>query len=393
MTVDFHAEALALHPEMVARRRDLHRHPELAFEEVRTASIVANTLAELGLEVQTGVGRTGVVAILEGAHDGPTVLVRADMDALPIDEQNEADYVSTVPGKMHACGHDGHTAIGLAVARMLTGQQDEMHGHVKFVFQPAEEIGEGARAMVTDGVLENLRPDVSLGLHLWNTLPVGTVAVTPGPSMAAADIWDCTIFGKGGHGASPHETQDPIVAASQIVSALQTIVSRNVKPLDLAVVTVGSIHGGDAFNVIPPDVRLKGTIRTYTVETKELVHRRVNEVCEGVAASLGCHAEVRIQPMTLAVDNDAAVSARVAEIAAEVVGAENVRHDERSMGSEDVSYFMQDVPGCYFFVGSANAERGLDYPHHNPRFDVDEDAMRIGAELLARAVASYVLPG
>lgn len=393
MAVDFHAEALALHPEMIERRRDLHRHPELAFEEVRTASIVANTLADLGLEVQTGVGRTGVVAMLDGAHDGPTVLVRADMDALPIAEENETEYISTVPGKMHACGHDGHTAIGLAVARMLTAQQGEMHGRVKFVFQPAEEIGEGARAMVADGALENPRPDVTLGLHLWNTLPVGTVAVTPGPSMAAADIWDCVITGKGGHGASPHETQDPIIATAQILSALQTIVSRNVKPVDTAVVTVGSIHGGDAFNVIPPEVRLKGTIRTYTEETKALVHRRVREVCEGIAASLGCRAEVEIRSTTLAVDNDPEVAARVAGIAAQVVGEENVRHDERSMGSEDVSFFMADVPGCYFFVGSANAERGLNYPHHNPRFDVDEEAMLIAAELLARAVASYVLPG
>lgn len=202
MSIDFHAEAEALRPEIIARRRDFHRHPELAFEEVRTAEIVANTLRDLGLEVQTGVGRTGVVALLEGAHDGPTVLVRADMDALPIHEENETEYASTVAGKMHACGHDGHTAIGLAVAKMLAARQDEMRGRIKFVFQPAEEIGEGARAMVADGVLENPRPDATIGLHLWNTLPVGTVAVTSGPSMAAADIWTCTITGHGGHGAS-----------------------------------------------------------------------------------------------------------------------------------------------------------------------------------------------
>ena len=392
MTIDFHAEARALEPEMIERRRDFHRHPELAFEEARTAEIVARALRELGLEVQTGVGRTGVVALLEGAHEGPTVLVRADMDALPIHEENETDYVSTAAGKMHACGHDGHTSIGLAVAKMLSRQQADMHGRVKFVFQPAEEIGEGARAMVDDGVLESPRPDVSIGLHLWNTLPVGTVAVTPGPAMAAADIWECTISGKGGHGASPHETRDPIVAAAQLISALQTIASRNVDPLDMAVVTVGSIHGGDAFNVIPPTVRLTGTIRTYTEETKALVHRRVREICEGVSASLGCRAEVEIRPMTLAVSNDPALAERIGRIAADVVGEENVKRDERSMGSEDMSYLMQDVPGCYFFVGSANAERGLDYPHHNPRFDVDEGALVTGAEILARAAASFVLP-
>src|SRR5690554_3863443 len=392
MAVDFHAEALALHPEMIERRRDLHRHPELAFEEVRTASIVANTLADLGLEVQTGVGRTGVVALLEGAHDGPTVLVRADMDALPIHEENETEYASTVAGKMHACGHDGHTAIGLAVAKMLAARQDEMRGRIKFVFQPAEEIGEGARAMVADGVLENPRPDATIGLHLWNTLPVGTVAVTSGPSMAAADIWTCTITGHGGHGASPHETRDPIVAAAHVVTAVQTIASRNVDPLEMAVVTVGSIHGGDAFNVIPPVVTLKGTVRTYTEKVKALVHRRLHEICAGVAGALGCTAEVEITPMTLAVDNDPALSERIAAIAAEVVGAENVKRDERSMGSEDVSYLMDGIPGCYFFIGSANPARGLNKPHHNPRFDVDEDALIIGAEMLARAAASFVLP-
>lgn len=392
MSINFHDEVQALKPEIIARRRDLHQHPELAFEEFRTAEIVANTLNDLGLEVQTGVGRTGVVAILEGAHDGPTLLIRADMDALPIEEANETEYASATPGKMHACGHDGHTSIGLAVARMLTERQQDIHGRIKFVFQPAEEIGEGAKAMVDDGVLQNPRPDMSIGLHLWNTLPIGKVAVTAGPIMAAADIWSCTITGSGGHGASPHETHDPIVAASQIVSAVQTIVSRNVKPLEMAVVTVGAIKGGDAFNVIPPTVELKGTIRTYSEDVKALVHKRLKEVCEGVASALQCEAEVTIQPMTLVVDNDPALTERVAAAAAEVVGAENVKQDERSMGSEDMSYLMHDIPGCYFFVGSANGERGLDYPHHNPRFDVDEEALLIGAETMAKAVASFMIP-
>ncbi len=392
MSTDFYSEALTLRPEIVERRRDLHQHPELAFEEIRTSGIVAAELQALGLEVQTGIGKTGVVALLEGDEDGPTVLVRADMDALPIHEANETDYASTVDGKMHACGHDAHTSIGLAVAKLLSAERSRMKGRVKFVFQPAEEIGQGAKAMVTDGVLQNPRPDVSLGLHLWNRMPVGTVAVASGPFMSAADTWECVITGRGGHGASPHETADPIVAAAQIVTALQTVVSRNVSPIDTAVVTVGYIQGGKAFNVIPPTTHLKGTIRSYRKETKEMVHRRVREICTSIAEAMGCTAEVTITEMTLAVDNDAEVATRVAGVAEELFGAENVWRDERTMGSEDVSFLMDGTPSCFFWIGSANAERGLNYPHHNPHFDFDEDALVVGAALMARAVASYVLP-
>jgi len=313
------------------------------------------------------------------------------MDALPIHEANQTDYVSTAPGKMHACGHDGHTAIGLAVAKMLSQRRSEIKGRIKFVFQPAEEIGQGARAMIGDGALDNPRPDYSIGLHLWNDLPVGIVASTPGPCLSAADIWTCVITGKGGHGASPHQTQDPIVAASQIVSAAQTIISRNVDPLDTGVVTVGSMHGGDAFNVIPASVELKGTIRTYKKETQALIHQRLKEICEGVAAALSCSAQLEIIPMTIAVNNNQEISDRIAAIAEKHEKVKEVRRDVRSMGSEDVSLFMDDIPGCYFFVGSANAERDMAYPHHNPRFDFDEEALVIGASLLADAAASFVI--
>jgi len=393
MTISFHEDVRALADEIVERRRDLHRHPELAFEETRTAGMVARELQGLGLEVQAGVGKTGVVGLLEGEQDGPTLLVRADMDALPIHETNQTDYVSTVEGKMHACGHDGHTSIGLAVARVLSQRRGEMHGRIKFVFQPAEEVGRGALAMIDDGVLDNPRPVASIGLHLWNDLPVGQVSATPGPAMSAADDWKCVITGYGGHGAAPHQTRDPIVAAAQIISAIQTITSRNVSPLDTAVVTVGTLHGGDAFNIIPASVEMTGTIRTYLPATKKMVHRRMREICEGIAHSLGCTAELTIDQMTLAVDNDADISDRIAALAAEVVGADNVRRDVRTMGSEDMSYLMDDIPGCYFFVGSANAGRDLAYPHHNPRFDIDEEALLIGAELLAKAAASFVIPG
>lgn len=392
MTISFYDRAQALQPEMVERRRDFHRHPELGFQEVRTAGIVASALHELGLEVQTGVGKTGVVALLEGESDGPTLLIRADMDALPIHEENQTNYISGTAGVMHACGHDGHTSIGLAVAKMLSERRSEIKGRVKFVFQPAEEIGQGAKAMIADGVLKGPRPDTSIGLHLWNDIPVGQVAVTPGPAMAAADVFALTVSGKGGHGASPHQTVDPIVAAAQMISALQSIVSRNVHPLDTAVVTVGSLRSGDAFNVIPSAAEMKGTIRTYKKDTKEMVHRRLREVCEGVASAMGCTASLEITEMTLAVDNDPAISERIARLAAGLVGLENIRRDVRTMGSEDMSYLMDDIPGCYFFVGSANAERGLDFPHHNARFDVDESAFTIAAALLAQAAASFILP-
>src|SRR5574341_103489 len=392
MSNDFYQRAEALLPEMVEQRRDFHRHPELAFQETRTAGIVASALHDLGLEVQTGVGKTGVVALLEGDSDGPTLLVRADMDALPIQEENKTDYVSQSAGVMHACGHDGHTSIGLAVARMLSEHRSEIKGRVKFIFQPAEEIGQGAQAMIADGILKDPRPDYSIGLHLWNDMPVRQVAVTPGPSMSAADIFKVTINGKGGHGASPHQGIDPIVAAAQIISAIQSITSRNVDPLDTAVVTVGVLHSGDAFNVIPATAEMRGTIRTFKKETKEMVHRRLREICEGVAIAMGCSAELEVTQMTLAVDNDATLSERIGRLAERIVGAENVRRDVRTMGSEDMSFLMDDIPGCYFFVGSANSERGLDYPHHNSRFDVDESAFTIAAALLAQAAASSVLP-
>jgi amidohydrolase len=320
------------------------------------------------------------------------VLVRADMDALPIVETNSVDYISDAPGTMHACGHDGHTSIGLAVAKMLNDRRAEIHGRIKFVFQPAEEIGEGAKAMVADGALKEPRPDFSVGLHLWNDMPIGQIAVTPGPCMAAADLLTIKITGSGGHGASPHLARDPIIAAAQIISALQTVVSRNVEPLESAVVSITAINGGDAFNVIPSSVDLKGTIRTYKPEVQDIVHKRVREICEGIAAAMGCTAEVVLQKRTRTVVNDPALSDKIAEMAARHVGGENVRRDVRTMGAEDMSEFMSDIPGCYFFVGSANASRDLHYPHHNPRFDFDEEALITGASLLAEAAASFVIP-
>ena len=268
-------EAETLFPYTQTLRRDFHQHPEIGFQEVRTASIVARELRELGLEVSTGIAETGVVAMLEGERPGPTALLRFDMDALPVTEETGAEYASLTPGVMHACGHDGHTAIGLTVARLLHAHRDELAGTVKLVFQPAEEGLGGAKRMVAEGVLANPRPDLSLALHLWNDKPFGWIGVTPGPAMAASGRFQITITGSGGHGAAPHLTHDPVVAAAQIITALQTIVSRNVRPLDSAVVSVTAIEAGDAFNVIPSTAVLKGTFRTYRPEVEALLKARI----------------------------------------------------------------------------------------------------------------------
>lgn len=390
--IDFVAEAQALRDELVAVRRDLHAHPETAFEEVRTAGIVAETLTSLGLEVQTGVGKTGVVAMLDGRDDGPTVLVRADMDALPIHEANTVDYVSRTAGKMHACGHDAHTAIGLAVAKMLTKHRDQIRGRVKFVFQPAEEIAQGARAMIEDGALDNPRPDVALGLHVWNSLPIGKLGVADGPTMAGSSLWTATITGKGAHAAAPHLGIDPVVCAAHIITALQTIVARNVDPMDTAVVSATQVHTGDAHNVIPQTATLTGTMRTFRTEVRDLVTKRMGEIISGVAAALGCEAEFHIEHRTGPVVNHPDVGSRLRPRFSAIVGADNLDLTTRTMGGEDMSFFMTDVPGMFFFVGSANAERGLNFGHHHPQFDIDEDALPLGAALLATAVAEYVIP-
>lgn len=388
---DFQTQVKTLYSDMVALRRDLHRHPETAFEETRTAGIVARQLTDLGLEVRTGVGKTGVVAVLEGQFDGPTVLVRCDMDALPMQEENQTEYVSQIPNRMHACGHDGHVTIALTVARLLNQERSQMHGRVLFLFQPAEEIATGAKAMIDDGALENPKAEVSLGLHLWNELPVGEVALVPGPMMAGADLFQVKITGKGGHAAMPNLAVDPVLTAAHIITALQSIVSRNVAPQDVAVVSVTRLETGDAFNVIPDSVTLYGTIRTFRKEVREQVVERFHTVIHGISDAMGCRAEINVQGLTTPVVNDPAVIERLRTGFASIAPDLTYREDVQSMASEDMALILERIPGVYFLVGSANATRGLDFPHHHPRFDFDEQAMVIGASLLASAVSAYVL--
>ena len=368
---------------MVEIRRDLHRHPELAFQETRTAGVVARSLAEAGAAPRTGVGRTGVVADLPG--NGRTrLLVRADMDALPIVEASGVDFESQNPGKMHACGHDGHVAIALAVARRLVERRS--HAGVRFLFQPAEETGGGARACTEAGVLEGVGGAV--GLHLWNQMPVGKVGVNRGPLMAAVDEFEIVVEGRGGHGAAPHETADPIVAAARIVEALQTIVSREVSPLDSAVVTIGTIRGGDAFNVIPSTVRMTGTARWFSELTGASMPSRIERIVTHTASAAGLNARVDYKRVNRPVVNDARVADAVIAAAIRVLGEENVETETRTLGGEDMSVFLDAVPGCFFFVGSA--PEGPHRPHHCPAFAIDERALPVAVVLLEAAAREII---
>lgn len=358
-----------------ALRRDFHRHPEIGFHEFRTAGKVASELNSLGLEVTTGIGKTGVVGILEGRQPGPVLLVRFDMDALPIQEENEADYTSQTPGVMHACGHDGHTAIGLTVARLLAAKRDLLHGAIKFIFQPAEEGLGGAESMILDGVLENPHPDHSLSLHLWNNMPSGWFGITSGPVMAASDIFHITYHGKGGHGALPNLSVDPILASSYFINAVQSIVSRNISPLDSSVISVTTIHGGDAHNVIPSQVEMSGTIRTFRPEVRTTLLRRFDEIAHQAAQIMSCTADVDVQILTPAVFNDSEITRRIHSTAESLYPRAEIDTHFMTMGSEDMAYIMQEIPGSYFFVGSADPSSGKDFPHHHPRFDFDEHAL------------------
>lgn len=388
---EWFSEANSLFEYTQSMRRDFHMHPELGFQEVRTAGIVAKELSALGLEVHTGIAGTGVVALIEGDRPGPVVLVRADMDALPITEETGAPYASQTPGVMHACGHDGHTAILLTVAKMLLAHRAELAGTVKLVFQPAEEGLGGAARMIEAGVLDNPRPSVTLALHLWNDQPLGWIGVARGAAMAGAEIFKIKVRGKGGHGAAPHQTHDPVLAASQIVTALQSIVARNIAPLQSAVVSVCTIHGGEAFNIIPQQVELSGTIRTFEPEVRAKVLERFEIITYGLAETFGCTAEVELTRLTPAVINKAETAEIVERAArrmfpeAEIDTSSNV-----TMGSEDMAFMMEEVPGCFFFVGSANKEKKLDASHHHPCFDFDEQALPRAAALMTAAVADLL---
>ena len=386
MSSPFLEDAEALRDEIVSIRRDLHMHPELGFQEVRTARIVAEKLGELGYEVATGVGKTGVVGLLQGGQPGErTVLLRFDMDALPIEEANDVSYRSQSPGVMHACGHDAHVAVGIGVANVLMKHRDQIPGTIKLMFQPAEEGLGGAKAMIADGVLKGPNVDVALGLHVSSQIPVGKVAFRSGPMMAASDRFEVLVKGRGGHGAHPEQTIDAVMVAAHIVVALQTIIARNLNPEEIGVVTVGAIHAGEAPNVIAETALMRGTIRSFTPETRELLHRRVKEIATGVATTFGAQAEVTSVFGVDATVNAEAPSAVVRKAAAEVFGDAHVDTNYRTTGGEDFSAVLAAVPGNFFMLGARNDERGLNFPHHNPRFDIDESSLPKGVAILCDA--------
>jgi amidohydrolase len=367
--------------DVIELRRDIHAHPELGFEEVRTAAVVADRLRRLGYEVKTGIAQTGVLGILRTGKPGRCVLLRADMDALPVHEQAELPFASTIPGKMHACGHDAHVAILLGAAGMIMDRKEALCGTIVLCFQPAEEGKGGAAAMIAEGILEDPHIDAVYGLHMWSQSPSGVVSTRPGPMMAASDSIEITVKGRGGHGAQPDHTIDPIATAAQFVSSVQTVVSRKLDPLEPAVVTIGAIHGGTVHNVIPDDVRMLGTMRTFNEELRDVMAAKVESVLSGCCASAGASYDftyLRRYPVTV---NHPAEAAYVRELAVATLGADNVAEQPKIMGAEDFSFMLQRRPGCFFFLG-AQLEAGVDRPHHSPRFAIDERAFANGVRMM-----------
>ena len=373
--MEISSEVKALSAEMTSLRRDLHAHPELGFQEVRT-----------------GLGKTGVTGLLGGGKPGKTVLLRADIDALPIREETNVPWRSETAGVMHACGHDAHTAMGLAAAAILAKEAPSLAGDLFFVFQPAEELLIGAEAMLKDGALEGVRADAAFAIHLMNRWPVGTVAICDGSAMTSADKLTLTITGQGGHGASPHLAIDPIVASAQIITALQTLVSRETPPLSVAVLSLTTLKAGTAFNIIPDAVEMTGTLRCFDAALREKLLAGLHRTAEGLAASLRCTARVESQFLTPALRNDPAATALAREVAATIVGESRIVAAEPLTGSDDVAYFWERVPGCYAFVGSAKPEWSPAPAAHNAKFDIDESAMEIGTEFLVRAARAALQP-
>jgi len=384
-----HIESIV--PDMIALRRDLHAHPEIGFHEERTSKRVAEMLSSTGnLAIRTGIARTGVVALLNADKPGPCLAIRADMDALPIQEETGVPYASQTPGMMHAGGHDGHTSGLVGTALVLSRLADRIPGRIKFIFQPAEENDGGGREMVRAGVLEDPHVDAAIALHAWPAQPVGTISVRPGPAMAAVDTVVITVVGKGSHGAYPHRGIDPILTAAYVVVALQSIVSRTVDPVDCGVVTVGSIHAGSAPNIIPPECRMQLTLRSHRRETREHLLRMVAQVAENTAKAHGATAKLVIEegyPVTV---NDPALARWVVEVGREVLGPEHATDtDPPSMGAEDFAFYAERVPAVLFRLGVRPTDLET-YPSlHNPTFNFNDDAMATGIRMLCELAMRF----
>ena len=387
MKINIKKEIQKISEHIYSYRRDFHQYPELSFQEYRTAETISKHLESFGIEYRTGVGKTGVVGeIVFG--DGPTIALRADMDALPIQEVGDLEYKSKNEGVMHACGHDGHMAILLGAANALSKNKELKKGKVRFIFQPAEEGAGGAKYMIKDGCLDQV--DEIYGLHLWNYQPVGEIGVKNGPIMAAADMFDIIIKGKGGHGATPQGTVDAIVVASNLITMLQTIVSRNTNPLDNTVVTIGKIKGGQNFNVIANEVRLTGTARAYTENNRNMIKKRMQDIIDGVSKSFEAEIVLKYKDGYPPTTNHENPTELVLEASSMVVG-KGAGYPYLSMAGEDFSYYLKEIPGCFFLVGSAPDHNNiLSTPHHCSHFDIDERSLLIGASVYVNLIENIL---
>jgi len=380
---------------IAALRRDIHAHPELCFQELRTADIVAQKLTDWGIPIHRGLGTTGVVGSVKAGTSSRAIGLRADMDALPMQERNTFAHASTVPGKMHACGHDGHTAMLLAAAQYLATHRD-FDGTVYLIFQPAEEGGGGAREMIKDGLFDKFTMEAVFGLHNWPGMPTGHFAASAGPVMASSNEFRITIQGKGGHAAMPHNALDPVPVACQLVQAFQTIISRNVKPIDAAVISVTMIHAGEATNVIPNTVELQGTARTFSLAVLDLIEQRMREMTGQLCAAFGMKADFafkRNYPPTI---NSAAEAELCRQVMADIVGADQVQAQEPTMGAEDFSYMLQAKPGCYAFIANGDGDHraighgGGPCMLHNPSYDFNDALLPLGATYWVRLAERWL---
>lgn len=370
---------------MVSIRRHLHMHPELSFKEVKTAKYIHDFYTDLGIDVRAGVGGNGVVARVKGGRPGKTVALRADFDALPIQDEKQAPYKSTVPGVMHACGHDGHTATLLQLAKAIHELRENLDGEYVFIHQHAEEFAPGgAISMIEDGCLDGV--DVIFGTHLWSLTPMGTVEYLAGPVMAAADRFEITVQGAGGHGAAPHQTKDAIVIASQLVMNLQQLVSRRVNPVESAVLSVGSFVSENAFNIIADSAKLQGTVRTFNPKIRDLMEREMRRIVDGTALTNDCVIEFDYKRGYPTVVNHAVETEYFKQIAEDIPDLDAVVESTPQMGGEDFAYYLEKVPGTFFFTG---AKPESPYPHHHPKFDIDERAMLLAAKALGAAAINY----
>jgi len=388
--------AEAMREQLVAQRRDFHMHPELSNREERTSRVVAERLRAIGLtDIKTGVGKYGVTALLVGSKPGPVVAVRADMDALPIQEVNDVPYKSLVPGVKHACGHDAHTTIELGVAEILSKMREEVHGTVKFIFQPAEEgppAGEegGAPLMIKEGALENPKPQAIFGLHVMPLFEVGQIAYNSGPAMASSDHFYITIHGKKVHGAYPHQGVDAVVVAAECVNALQSIRSRRIDTMEPLVITVGSIHGGNRFNIIADEVKLEGTVRTLNEDVRKHAQEMMRETLGGVTAAYGASYEMQYEEGAAVTYNDPQLVSETLPTLERTTGAQNLLNPKPQMGAEDFSYYQRVVPGFFYFLGVANKQKGITAMVHTPEFDLDEDALVIGVKAMSNVLLDYL---